>query len=68
MIFGNRSNTMKNHNSRQPTRAAASPEPQAKPTHEQIAARAHALYEASGCLPGHDLENWLQAETELLQR
>jgi hypothetical protein len=36
-----------------------------RPTHEEITRRAHAIYEASGRLPGHDLDNWLQAETEL---
>jgi hypothetical protein len=36
-----------------------------KATHEEIARKAHAIYEASGRLPGHDLDNWLEAETEL---
>jgi len=36
-------------------------ESQARPTDEQIATRARAIYEARGSLPGHDLENWLQA-------
>lgn len=36
-----------------------------KPTHDQIAARARAIYEASGRTPGHDLDNWLAAEAEL---
>ncbi len=36
-----------------------------KPTHEEIAQRAHAIYEESGRLSGRDLDNWLQAETEL---
>lgn len=43
-------------------------ESQARPTDEQIATRARAIYEARGSLPGHDLENWLQAETELLHQ
>ena len=38
---------------------------EARPTHEEIAQRARAIYEESGSLPGHDLDNWLQAETEL---
>jgi hypothetical protein len=38
---------------------------ESKPTHEEIAHRARAIYEESGQLPGHDLDNWLQAETEL---
>ena len=38
-----------------------------QPTHEEIAARAREIYVESGCLPGHDIDNWLQAEYELLQ-
>ena len=38
---------------------------EARPTHEEIAQRAHEIYEASGRLPGRDLDNWLRAETEL---
>jgi hypothetical protein len=38
-----------------------------RPTHEEIAARAHQIYMESDCLPGHDLDNWLQAEYELMQ-
>jgi hypothetical protein len=37
------------------------------PSHAEIAARAQQLYQQSGCLPGHDVDNWLQAEYELLQ-
>ncbi len=37
-----------------------------RPTHEEIARRARAIYEASGRMPGRDLENWLAAETELV--
>ena len=36
-----------------------------KPTHDQIAQRAYALFEKSGRAPGHDIENWLRAEREL---
>jgi len=36
-----------------------------KPTHEQIAQRAYAIYEQSGRIPGKDLENWSRAEKEL---
>jgi len=36
-----------------------------KPTQEQIAQRAYAIFEQSGRLPGRDLQNWLQAEHEL---
>ena len=38
-----------------------------RPTHEEITQRAKAIYEASGGVPGRDLENWLAAEAELLQ-
>lgn len=34
-------------------------------THEQIAERARALWLASGCLPGRDEQNWLEAEAQL---
>jgi hypothetical protein len=59
---------MKNNKNRQQTKPVTRQECQARPTDEQIAARAHAIYEASGCLPGRDLENWIRAETELLQQ
>jgi hypothetical protein len=37
------------------------------PSHEEIAARAYALYEARGANDGDDLNDWLEAEHELLQ-
>jgi hypothetical protein len=37
------------------------------PSHEEIAARAYALYEARGASHGDDLNDWLEAEHELLQ-
>ena len=33
---------------------------------EQVRARAYQLYEQRGKIEGHDLEDWLQAEAELL--
>ena len=36
-----------------------------KPSHAEIAGRAYNLFSASGCIPGHDVEHWLQAETQL---
>jgi hypothetical protein len=33
---------------------------------EQIRLRAYELYEARGCEDGHDREDWLQAEGEIL--
>ena len=32
---------------------------------EKIQARAYALYVARGCKPGHALEDWIKAETEI---
>jgi hypothetical protein len=34
--------------------------------HEQIAYRAHEIWDAAGRPAGRDLDNWLQAENELL--
>ena len=33
-----------------------------------IARRAYELFESGGCQHGHDLEHWLQAESELFER
>lgn len=30
--------------------------------YNQIAKKAHELYEQRGCVPGHDIEDWLEAE------
>lgn len=38
-----------------------------RPTHKQIAVRAREIFIESGCLAGHDVDNWLQAEYELLE-
>ncbi len=35
------------------------------PTHEEIAVRSYELYLARGGSHGHDVEDWLQAESEL---
>jgi hypothetical protein len=35
---------------------------------EQIRARAHELFEQRGREPGHDLDDWLQAEAEVTQQ
>lgn len=35
---------------------------------EQIRVRAYELFEQRGGSQGHDLEDWLQAEAEVLQR
>jgi HSP20 family molecular chaperone IbpA len=31
-----------------------------------IAVRAHELFESRGCLPGHDVDDWIQAERQLI--
>ena len=36
-------------------------------TENDIARRAYDLYLARGCTPGHQLDDWLQAERELRQ-
>ena len=37
-------------------------------THEKIAERAYEIYLSNGCQPGHELDDWLQAQYELLQQ
>jgi hypothetical protein len=36
-----------------------------KPSHDEIAGRAYKLFSASGYIPGHDVEHWLQAEAQV---
>jgi hypothetical protein len=38
-----------------------------RPTEEQIRSRAREMFLQHGSQPGHDLDNWLQAENELMQ-
>jgi hypothetical protein len=49
----------------------AAPKPPNKtastPTTEEIALRAYEIFLARGGEPGHDLDDWLQAELELLR-
>jgi hypothetical protein len=37
-----------------------------RPTEEQIRTRAHEIFLQHGSQPGHDMDNWLQAENELM--
>lgn len=39
-----------------------------EPTDEEIRDYAYHLYEQSGCLPGRDLENWIEARDCLRTR
>ena len=34
--------------------------------HEQIEARAHEIYLTRGAEPGHEMDDWLQAEREIM--
>lgn len=38
-----------------------------QPTHQEIAARAYQLFLERGRVGGHDVDDWLQAEYELMQ-
>ena len=37
------------------------------PSHDEVAARAYELFEERGRTHGHDLDDWLQAESEVLE-
>jgi len=39
----------------------------ARPTNEEIAQRAYELYLQRGSVPGHENDDWLQAEAELIE-
>lgn len=39
----------------------------ARPSDEEIAARAYELFLQRGSAPGHENDDWLQAEAELIQ-
>lgn len=49
-----------------PVGPSAEPKTIVVPTHEQIARRAYELYEARGRMAGHDYDDWVQAEYELM--
>jgi hypothetical protein len=40
---------------------------QTSPTHNEIAQLAYSLYESGGRRDGHDLEDWLRAEQQLVR-
>jgi len=40
----------------------------AAPTHDEIAQLAYCLYESRGRQDGHDIEDWLAAEQQLVRR
>ena len=41
---------------------------ESSPTHDEIELRAYQLYEERGGAPGQDVEDWLQAERELVEK
>jgi hypothetical protein len=49
----------------QPASEPASATRMTKPHHEQIAERAHGIWQRGGSLPDQELETWLKAEGEL---
>jgi len=48
-------------------RGDADPMTVQRPTPAQIAARAYQIFLERGRVPGHDMDDWLQAEYELMQ-
>jgi Protein of unknown function (DUF2934) len=38
-----------------------------RPTHQEVAARAYRLFLERGRVEGHEIDDWLQAEYELMQ-
>ncbi len=48
-----------------PPRTAVTTAAVAEPSDQEIAVRAHQLYEQRGGDAGHELDDWLQAEREL---
>jgi len=38
-----------------------------RPTHQEVAARAYQIFLERGRLEGHEIDDWLQAEYELMQ-
>ena len=39
-----------------------------RPTQDEIAVRAHEIFLERGATPGHDLDDWLQAELEFAKK
>jgi len=60
--------TMPEANSVTPIRKAAPAPAQTSNLEVLIRQRAYELYQERGCTPGHENEDWLQAESEVLAR
>jgi hypothetical protein len=52
----------------QPRKVSASPNSQTLDLEVQVRQRAFELYQERGCTPGHENEDWLQAEREVMAR
>jgi hypothetical protein len=39
-----------------------------EPTEDEVKKAAYLLYLASGCVPGHDLENWILAREKIVSQ
>ena len=48
-----------------PTPTSALEEPEGDDRQSRVARRAHELFVARGMAPGHDMEDWLEAEREI---
>jgi hypothetical protein len=49
-------------------KASSSANPQTSDRDAQVRQRAYELYQERGCTPGHENEDWFQAEAEVLAR
>ena len=50
------------------TQQARGASPNHHPSEQEIAIRAHELFLERGCADGHDIEDWLEAERELIEK
>ncbi len=50
-----------------PSKTSETSVPTRQPKPAEIAARAYQIFQERGCQPGHEMDDWLQAEYELIQ-
>ena len=60
--------TNSNHTEKSPTAKSESLSATAHPTREETELLAYEIYIQRGCADGHDVDDWLQAEHELLKK
>ena len=53
------------HNTQTPMIPRHSPDLRREPSHDEIAKRAYQLFEHRGCVHGHEMDDWVQAEKEI---